>query len=57
MTDPEEVNDIVDELPELAAEFEALLDDWLSSLDHAEVGEMATLSPSTERRLADLGYM
>ncbi len=55
--DPGEADDRLGAAPERAAALEAALDDWLSSFDHADADEAAAISPSTERHLANLGYM
>ena len=56
-TDPDERRDVAEETPEVTEALDSRLDRWLSSFEHAGAGRSAAMDPSTERHLANLGYL
>jgi arylsulfatase A-like enzyme len=56
--DSAERSSLVDEHPDVAADLEAHLDEWLGSFDHAETGEAdVDISDARKKQLEELGYL
>jgi arylsulfatase A-like enzyme len=55
--DPGEVTDVAESTPEVVAELDAQLDEWLGSFDHAEHTDDVSMDDETKARLEDLGYL
>ncbi|WP_049904560.1 sulfatase [Natrialba asiatica] len=56
-SDPEESANVADQHPDVVADLQAELDEWVNSFEHAEHDGSVSMRDETKERLEDLGYL